>query len=63
MTPRGDCETIHLIPNPRFLPGQPFSYESVLCRLGGWWTMSPGGQENGGTLTAREVITMTLAPC
>jgi hypothetical protein len=52
----GDRETLHLSPNPRFLPNQPFSYESVLCRLAGWWTMEKA------TLTPREVITKCLCP-
>jgi hypothetical protein len=55
MTAACDRETIHLSPNPRFLPNQPFSYESVLCRLAGWWTMGTA------TLTPREVITQRLA--
>ena len=54
MTAACDRETIHLSPNPRFLPNQPFSYESVLCRLAGWWTMGMA------TLTPREVITKRL---
>lgn len=52
-----DYETLHLAPNPHFLAGQPFSYESVLCRLSGWWTMETS------SLTAREVITAKLASC
>lgn len=50
-----DHETVHLTPNPRFLPGLPFSYESVLCRLSGWWTMGAN------SLTVREIITKRLA--
>jgi hypothetical protein len=55
MIPAGDRLKLHLAPNPNFLPGKPFSYEDVLCRLAGWWTMATS------TLTAREVITQTLA--
>lgn len=55
-------ETLHLAPNPRFLPNQPWSYETVLCRLGGWWTM--GQNRNGervSSLTPREVVALRLA--
>lgn len=48
-------ETIHLLPNPGFRPQQPFSYEDVLCRLAGWWTVETS------TLSVREVITLHLA--
>jgi hypothetical protein len=53
--PAGDRVMMHCAPNPSFLPDRPYSYETILCRLGGWWTMGEA------TLTAREVITMKLA--
>ena len=55
MTAACDKEVLHLTPNPRFLAHQPFSYEAVLCRLAGWWTMGSSTQ------TAREIITLKLA--
>lgn len=56
MLARCDIEVVHCAPNPTFKPDQRWSYETVLCRLGGWWTM----QES--TLTAREVVALMLEP-
>ncbi len=32
---------IRAAPNPTLAAGKPLSYEMILCRLGGWWTMQP----------------------
>ena len=42
--------------NPRFDAGRPMSYESVLCRLAGWWTMQP----NESSLSPEEIILLRL---
>lgn len=47
---------IHAAPNPTFAPGKPLSYESILCRLAGWWTMDES------TLTPIELALDRLDP-
>lgn len=47
-------ETILLAHNPYFAPGRPMSYETVLCRLAGWWTAGDS------SLTPREVVRLEL---
>lgn len=49
---------IRAAPNPTFAPGKPLSYESILCRLAGWWTMEP----NHSTLTPIELALDKLEP-
>ena len=47
---------IRAAPNPGFAPNRPLSYESILCRLAGWWTTSES------TLTPEEVTLNLLLP-
>lgn len=49
-------EEILLAENPAFEAGRPMSYESVLCRLAGWWTQEP----NESTLMPDEIVLLRL---
>jgi hypothetical protein len=47
---------IHAAPNPDLLAGRPLSYEGILCRLAGWWTMEP----NQSSLQPLEIALLEL---
>ena len=47
---------IRAAPNPKFEAGKPLSYETILCRLGGWWTMQP----NYSSLTPLQIAMLDL---
>lgn len=47
---------ILLAQNASFAPGRPMSYESVHCRLAGWWTQEP----NESSLSPEEIILLRL---
>lgn len=47
---------IRAAPNPALAAGKPLSYEMILCRLGGWWTMEP----NHSTLQPLEIAMLEL---
>jgi len=49
-------QIIHAAPNPGLEAGKPLSYEMILCRLAGWWTMSP----NESSLEPLEIALLQL---
>lgn len=49
-------QIIHAAQNPNLEAGRPLSYEMILCRLGGWWTMEP----NESSLQPLEIALLQL---